>query len=377
MSRTEVHDLTPDQLAELPRYRARWEALRTSTAPADRADAEAGVVEAQIAAGLPAPDRIVWCDSPIMIAHQRRVPDAAHRAGGNVKVIVFDLMVRAAGRAVDAALSRSTRNRVWSEARPGVPPAAGRAIVEAVAAGADRGPAGLLPSLLHVWRSWRRHSETAWAELSFAATGISQNDVAQLGPYDFLREVCGLERQTEPLAGLLRVARSAGWMVPHESTCWLSERHSRLTTDPEGRLHCADGPALAYRDGWRHFAWKGVPVPAWMIERPETITASVIDRQRDPVLRRCMIDIMTPARYIAGSDARRVAEDETGILWLKTWHHWDRWAAVEVINGTPEPDGSHKHYFLQVPPTVRSAREAVAWTYGLSEFEYASLKQRT
>ena len=45
-------------------------------------------------------------------------------------------------------------------------------------------------------------------------------------------------------------------------------------------------------------------------------------------------------------------------------------AAVEVVNGTAEPDGTRKHYFLQVPPTVRSAREAVAWTYGLTEQRY-------
>ena len=35
-----------------------------------------------------------------------------------------------------------------------------------------------------------------------------------------------------------------------------------------------------------------------------------------------------------------------------------------------EPDGTHKRYFLQVPPTVRTPREAVAWTYGLSERQY-------
>ena len=41
-------------------------------------------------------------------------------------------------------------------------------------------------------------------------------------------------------------------------------------------------------------------------------------------------------------------------------------AAVEIVNGTPEEDGTFKRYFLQVPANMRSAREAVAWTYGLS-----------
>jgi hypothetical protein len=43
---------------------------------------------------------------------------------------------------------------------------------------------------------------------------------------------------------------------------------------------------------------------------------------------------------------------------------------VEVINATPEPDGSRRTYFLAVPPTVRTAREAVAWTFGLDELDY-------
>jgi hypothetical protein len=36
---------------------------------------------------------------------------------------------------------------------------------------------------------------------------------------------------------------------------------------------------------------------------------------------------------------------------------------LEVENSTPEPDGSHKPYFLRVPPEVRTARETLAWTF--------------
>jgi hypothetical protein len=46
---------------------------------------------------------------------------------------------------------------------------------------------------------------------------------------------------------------------------------------------------------------------------------------------------------------------------------------VEVRNSTPEPDGIHKHYWLRVPPHIGSAREAVAWTFGLSAGDYAPL----
>jgi hypothetical protein len=34
------------------------------------------------------------------------------------------------------------------------------------------------------------------------------------------------------------------------------------------------------------------------------------------------------------------------------------WAAVEVVNGTPECDGSRRHYFLPVLSRIETAQEA-------------------
>jgi hypothetical protein len=58
---------------------------------------------------------------------------------------------------------------------------------------------------------------------------------------------------------------------------------------------------------------------------------------------------------------------------------------VEVVNHSPAPDGSYRHFFLQVHPELRSilgdgslgapqeftARNAVASTFGFSGAEYA------
>jgi hypothetical protein len=90
-----------------------------------------------------------------------------------------------------------------------------------------------------------------------------------------------------------------------------------------------------------------------------------------------MIEIMTPERYVALGAATCVAEDETGILWRRNWLAADAWAAVEVVNATPEPDGTRRHFFLQVPANLRTAREAVAWTYGMRAEAYAHLVLRT
>ena len=62
------------------------------------------------------------------------------------------------------------------------------------------------------------------------------------------------------------------------------------------------------------YSWKGVAVPRCMIEHPEQIKPRFIERERDPIIRHCMIDIMTPERYIASGAAMRFADDKVGTL---------------------------------------------------------------
>ncbi len=211
----------------------------------------------------------------------------------------------------------------------------------------------------------------------FAHSGFGQSALDWLGPYQFLHDVCWLRQELASLRGLWLLAENVGWVLPHEKVCWLSERPNVLAFDAAGRLHCPTGPALAFQDGWSAYFWKGIEIPAACIENPDAITVAAIARQSNPVQRRCMIEIMTPARFLALGGARKAAQDETGILWRKTWTSGDSWAAVEVENGTAELDGTRRHYILQVPADLGSARAAVAWTYGMTERDYRRLSQRT
>jgi hypothetical protein len=214
----------------------------------------------------------------------------------------------------------------------------------------------------------------------FAEVAVGPQDL-NLGVFEYLYEVAKWEELIAPLRGWWTIAKCAGWLVPHERVCWISERPDRLRYDAKGRLHCVDGPALRYPDGWSAYCWKGVQVHPSHLEDPEQISLSTIDAIIDPAERNCMIDIMTPERFIKSGGATRICEDETGILWRRNWSYLGStvgsWAAVEVTNATAEPDGSRRHYFLRVPWRISTAREAVAWTYGLTPEQYAGLELRT
>jgi hypothetical protein len=172
----------------------------------------------------------------------------------------------------------------------------------------------------------------------------------------------------------LAIARSAG---PWWATQWVavvSDRPLRLATDAEGRLHSEDGPALAYRDGFAIHASHGVLVPSWVITDPDRITIHHIEEERNAEVRRTMVERFGAERLIRESGAELVDEDETGRLWRRSLPSLQSWeepvVMVEVQNSTPEPDGSRRTYFLRVPPDMRKAREAVAWTFSLGEIEY-------
>ncbi|MGV7219800.1 DUF6745 domain-containing protein [Bradyrhizobium sp. UFLA05-112] len=365
--------LTAEQAAALGDFRARWVAVRRSTAPADRGAAEQAVRLAYHVAGLAPPVRVVWCDSPLALA--TLAGRMSRDAGRNVRSRLVDRLRRIVASLVEARVDRKVLATVESAVNPADPLVA--AATDAVMRSVPEQTLTVLGHLRRYGLSWSAVCQAMLAPRSFSSLAGGPHDLSWLGVYDYLREVVGLRAETEPLRGLMQLATSVGWLQPHEHTCWLAERPNLLCSDARDRLHHASGPALRYPDGWSVWAWRGVEVPRWIIEHSEQITLAAIDEQVDVQVRRCMIEIMTPERYVALGGATRIAEDETGILWRRNWLAADAWAAVEVVNATPEPDGTRRHFFLQVPANLRTAREAVAWTYGMRVEAYAHLVQRT
>jgi hypothetical protein len=187
----------------------------------------------------------------------------------------------------------------------------------------------------------------------------------------------GSTGERERLALRLELIRSAGPWWALQGLEIATERPLRLAHDAEGRLHSDSGPALAYGDGYTAWFWHGVSVDREIIESPGSITIDAIDQEGNAERRRVMVERFGPERLVREGNAELVHEDETGRLWRRSMGPFSRWGGeepivmVEVLNSTPEPDGSRKTYFLRVPPRTETARAGVAWTFGLEPDEYA------
>jgi hypothetical protein len=165
----------------------------------------------------------------------------------------------------------------------------------------------------------------------------------------------------------------------HRKFWIVSDFPTTVQRDEQNRPHCTTGPFTAWRDGFALHQVHGVRVPARIIEHPESITIEQIDAEPNAEIRRVMIELYDGpkkgGRYMADAGAKLVHEDSRGQLYRRDIPGDEAKMAVRVVNSTPEPDGTRNVYWLPVPPTMRTASEAVAWTFGLSEEEYQPIAE--
>jgi len=187
----------------------------------------------------------------------------------------------------------------------------------------------------------------------------------------FFRHVAKLPLDYSKWEHYEQAAVHSGPRLMHREFCIVSDRPELLTVDTENRPHSDTGPFCRWRDGTALYAVHGARVPAWIIEKPERITAKIIMKESNAEIRRIMIDRMGAESFLRSAGAKRVQSDDFGTLYRVEIPDDEPLQMVEVENSTAEPDGSFKRYMIRVPPHVDTAHDAVAWTWGLTEKQYA------
>lgn len=217
-----------------------------------------------------------------------------------------------------------------------------------------------------------------------------QMDLYWVAYYRFCETVLGVryaEADHDGLALMDAIGQSCGWWYPYDGLIIACERPEIVQMEEitdaqpvaEGmpatkryRLHATDGPAVRFRDGWSIYAWHGVRVPAKLIETPSQITRDDVVAETNAEVRRAMYERVGPDRYA----------DLLGVQPV----HTDAWnGQTYTLLRTIEPDtvvgdylqfvrvqcpSTGRVYHLSVPPTVHTARAAVAWTFGHTEETY-------
>lgn len=193
------------------------------------------------------------------------------------------------------------------------------------------------------------------------------HDANWLAFYEYFREVCGLVEETEPLLGLTELARSAGWAIPYKDICWVSERPKTLKRDDQGRLHDLEGPAVEYPDGWTLYSVRGVTVPEEWIKEKECLDVKTALTWENMEQRRVAAEIIGWARIMEELEPEIIDKDsdpEIGELIRVDLPDSPRCQFLRVLCGTG------RTFVLPVPPEMKTALEANAWTWDLKPEEY-------
>ena len=349
-----------------------WLALGLETVPAERGRAEQAVRLAYMRAGLATPERIEWHGSPLAGARAVAELAAAGATGRSVRGAVRTRPWAAARAALTERLGPEGWTRHWAASGARTWQLLGDRVVTPLR---TRLTADLAPgSDAQDSDSEPGDTDLASIRLTLLDAVHGQHDAAWLsafvGPAGG-----GWSDGADGLGAIAEIARSAGWWWPYERVAVLTERPTAVRRDNLGRLHHGDGPALSYPDGWSLFAWRGMPIPARVAAQLPQLTVEMIREEDNAEVRRVMLEYFGFERYLRESGAKQLHRDETGVLWRVDMPGDEPLVMVEVVNSTPEPDGTYRTYFLRVPPDTRTARAGVAWTFGLTAEEYDPLRQ--
>lgn len=312
--------------------------------PATREEVEAAWAEHFNALGLPSRP-VIWCATPADAFEEAR-----RRMGAEDPPWAGWLPARSGTARHWRALSRTIR-QISLQSLPVPQPlkelAAANAAMNARGGGA-------------VWAcaaTGLRHGLDGWiTNGALAAYWTAFGDAARL----LEQERKGLSASPWLCRLVIWSAVAVAWVLPDAVICLVQPT---VRVDPRTRLHAEDGPAISWGPGWEFHCWHGVQVPGWVIEHPDRITADKVMRERDLEVRRVMLQRMTLERFIRQATGQMLDMDaDAG--GKRTLRLIDLEGDEPVMVLTVKCPSTRMDYALRVPPTMRTCRQAAAWTFG-------------
>jgi hypothetical protein len=160
------------------------------------------------------------------------------------------------------------------------------------------------------------------------------------------------------------------WITPDEIIC--VEQPCLHIVD--NRLHREDGPAVEWPAGEAYWFWRGTEVPAEWITQRDRLDAKTALTWANIEQRRAACEMLGWHRILSELKVKSIdkhADPQIGELVEVTLPDAGRERFLRVLCGTG------REFALPVPPTVKTAIEAQAWSWGLDASEFQKPEVRT
>ncbi len=172
------------------------------------------------------------------------------------------------------------------------------------------------------------------------------------------------------LAVSSELSYSCGWLWVYEGLAIVSEKPKVFWTDDRWDpaapvIHNAEGPAVAFADGFELYAWRGTVVPKEWIANEPPVTAALTYENLEQ--RRAAAEILGWSVVLDKLNPEVIDEDdpEIGTLVEVDLPDSGRQRFLRVRCGTG------REFALCVPNEMATALQANAWTYDMKPEEFA------
>lgn len=240
-----ITTLTPEEEADIPRFRQRYLDLACDGRRADRETLQAALNDAYAIIGKPEPKLFIF-DSPAACMLELKIfrlpPDKILWEQLNdqlwLREQLCEQLLRQLSVKLYEQLWEQLSDQLWVKLREQLCERLSVQLLHTKIYEADY----LCGSQELYWIAWARFAEHIGVKL--------KEDTANC------------------LDIMERIATQCEWWWPYEGIVVASERPLSVRWDEQRRLHCEDGPAVAYADGYRLYAWHGTVLPErWVLER--------------------------------------------------------------------------------------------------------------
>ena len=338
-----IDTLSEAQRARMDDWADQWIEVGLRTGAADRPMFERAARACYRFAGIPTVPKIIWCPSPLVAVTAG--PLAAS-------------LLREKGGKVREAIHETIHEAIYEMVRGAVHGAVHEAVHEMVR--------GAVHETVHrtVSGMWSKYiGGQFWVSGYYWGAAFNS----------FLREVCGLELPGdlwERGRAYEETMQSACWWWPHSQYIMVSERprciHRELTQPDQlrgvgsHRLHCADGPAMAWPDGFAMWAWHGVRVTEQIICTPDTLTPEQIAKERNAQVRQVMVERLGIERVCQMFQAKRLDQRGEYELLMLDLRDGRKRPYLKMLN----PSMPGIYHIEGVPPHITTVQHALNWRAG-------------
>ena len=295
-----IKSLTKEQENLMKVYADKWIKIGLDTSPCNKILAEDALNQSYKIVGLSEPKQIIWTTSPLaglLIVNILKDEKL-------VKKILKDLNSKknmdlgsSVGSSVWSSVESSVWSSVWSSVESSVLSSVGSSVLSRVRSSVESSVLSRVRSSVEssVWSSvWSSVGSSVWSSVGSSVLSrvrssvessvwssvenqptlqsiineaiYGQHDISWLSFHDYFREVCKLVKETEKLVPLIDLAKHSNWVYPYKNIAIISEKPVRIKME-NNKLHCTNGPAVLYKDGFSVYSINGEIITGEKLEK--------------------------------------------------------------------------------------------------------------